>query len=160
MMNLERKAANYLDPRWKGVHLRLTNRLQQTKVDMKAKYLGEDDVEAAEAVEVDLPNASLSPTSKLLFNSQREEQVRVSGLEQEMRRYEASGNPGRNVDVLDFWKQNQDVFPLLAKMARIVLAIPASSAKSERVFSTGGLIVTPRRFAHKYIGIMVFVCNQ
>ena len=159
-MNLERKAANYLDPWWKGVHLRLTNRLQQTKVEMKAKYLGEDDVEAAEAVEVDLPNASLSPTSKLLFNSQREEQVRVSGLEQEMRRYEASGNPGRNVDVLDFWKQNQDVFPLLAKMARIVLAIPASSAKSERVFSTGGLIVTPRRFAHKYIGIMVFVCNQ
>ena len=113
MMNLERKAANYLDPRWKGVHLRLTNRLQQTKVEMKAKYLGEDDVEAAEAVEVDLPNASLSPTSKLLFNSQREEQVRVSGLEQEMRRYEASGNPGRNVDVLDFWKQNQDVFPLV-----------------------------------------------
>lgn len=160
MMNLERKAANYLDPRWKGVYLRLTNRLQQTKVEMKAKYLGEDDVEAAEAVEVDLPNASLSPTSKLLFNSQREEQVRVSGLEQEMRRYEASGNPGRNVDVLDFWKQNQDVFPLLAKMARIVLAIPASSAKSERVFSTGGLIVTPRRFAHKYIGMMIFVCNQ
>ena len=127
---------------------------------MKAKYLGEDDVEAAEAVEVDLPNASLSPTSKLLFNSQREEQVRVSGLEQEMRRYEASGNPGRNVDVLDFWKQNQDVFPLLAKMARIVLAIPASSAKSERVFSTGGLIVTPRRFVHKYIGMMILVCNQ
>ena len=160
MTNLEREAANYLDPRWKGVHLRLTNQLQQTKVDMKAKYLGEDDVEAAEAVEVDLPNASLSPTSKLLFNSQREEQVRVSGLEQEMRRYEASGNPGRNVDVLDFWKQNQDVFPLLAKMARIVLAIPASSAKSERVFSTGGLIVTPRRFAHKYIGMMILVCNQ
>ena len=125
-----------MDPRWKGVHLRLTNRLQQTKVDMKAKYLGE------------------------LFNSQREEQVRVSGLEQEMRRYEASGNPGRNVDVLDFWKQNQDVFPLLAKMARIVLAIPASSAKSERVFSTGGLIVTPRRFDHKYIGMMIFVGNQ
>ena len=81
-------------------------------------------------------------------------------LEQEMRRYEASGNPGRNVDVLDFWKQNQDVFPLLAKMARIVLAIPASSAKSERVFSTGGLIVTPRRFAHEYIGMMIFVYNQ
>ena len=136
MTNLEREAANYLDPRWKGVHLRLTNRLQQTKVDMKAKYLGE------------------------LFNSQREEQVRVSGLEQEMRRYEASGNPGRNVDVLDFWKQNQDVFPLLAKMARIVLAIPVSSAKSERVFSTGGLIVTPRRFDHKYIGMMIFVGNQ
>ena len=77
-----------------------------------------------------------------------------------MRRYEASGNPGRNVDVLDFWKQNQDVFPLLAKMARIVLAIPASSAKSEHVFSTGGLIVTPRRFAHEYIGMMIFVYNQ
>ena len=144
MTCLERNAANYLDPRWKGAHLRLTNKLQRTKVDMEAKYLARQDTDA---LEVDLPNPSLSPTSKLIFNSQRDDVGRLSELEQEMRRYEACPNPGRNADVLAFWKLNQEAFPLLARMARIVLAIPASSAKSERVFSTGGLIVTSKRFA-------------
>ena len=151
---LERCAANYLDPRWKGAHLRLTNKLQQTKVDMEAKYLGQQEVDA---LEVDLPNPSLSPTSKLIFNSQRDEVGRLSGLEQEMRRYEACSNPGRNADVLAFWKLNEEALPLLARMARIVLGIPASSAKSERVFSTGGLIVTSKRFAYSLkIVMMIF----
>ena len=33
----------------------------------------------------------------------------------------------------------------MSKLARMILAIPASSAKSERVFSVGGLIVSCRR---------------
>ena len=144
MTCLERNAVNYLDPRWKGAHLRLTNKLQRTKLDMEAKYLAHQDTDA---LEVDLPNPTLSPTSKLIFNSQRDDLGRLSDLEQEMRRYEACPNPGRNADILAFWKLNQEAFPLLARMARIVLAIPASSAKSERVFSTGGLIVTSKRFA-------------
>ena len=141
---LERNAANYLDPRWKGIHLRLTNKLQQTKVDMEGKYL---DQQGDDTLEVDLPNPSLSPTSKLIFNSERGEVGRLTGLEQEMRKYETLPNPGRNVDVLAFWKLHEEAFPLLARVARIVLAIPASSAKSERVFSTGGLIVTSKRLA-------------
>ena len=139
---LERCAANYLDPRWKGAHLRLTNKLQQTKVDMEAKYLGQQEVDA---LEVDLPNPSLSPTSKLIYNSERGEDSRLTSLQLEMKKYEACPNPGRNADVLAFWKLNEEAFPQLAKMARIVLAIPASSAKSERVFSTGGLVVTSKR---------------
>ena len=143
MTRLERKVANYLDPRWKGAHLRLTNKLQQTKLEMEPTYLGQ---QVDEALEVDLPNPALSPTSKLLFNSKRDEGGAVSDLEREMRGYEACSNPGRNADVLAFWKLNQEAFPLLARRARIVLAIPASSSKSERVFSTGGLIVTQKRF--------------
>ena len=36
-------------------------------------------------------------------------------------------------------------FPLLAKCARHILAIPASSATSERFFSAGGLMVSSKR---------------
>ena len=100
-----------------------------------------------EGFEVELPNPDLYPTSKLIFNGQRETDLGgVSDLEREMRGYEACPNPGRNADVLAFCKLNQKAFPLLAKIVRIVLAIPASSSKSERVFSTGGLVVTPKRF--------------
>ena len=100
-----------------------------------------------EGFEVELPNPDLYPTSKLIFNGQRETDLGgVSDLEREMRGYEACPNPGRNADVLAFCKLNQKAFHLLAKIAQIVLAIPASSSKSERVFSTEGFVVTPKRF--------------
>ena len=51
----------------------------------------------------------------------------------------------KDVDILQWWKKHESVLPLLAKIAKRVLAIPASSAKSERVFSTGGNIVTAKR---------------
>ena len=35
--------------------------------------------------------------------------------------------------------------PLLSKLAKKVLTVPASSSKSERVFSTGGNFVTSKR---------------
>jgi hypothetical protein len=47
-------------------------------------------------------------------------------------------------DVLQFWKSN-DTFPHLKRLARIVLAIPATSTPSEQVFSTTGLIINVKR---------------
>jgi len=46
---------------------------------------------------------------------------------------------------LSFWRLYQADLPNLARIAKIVLAIPASSSKSERVFSTGGLVVCSLR---------------
>ena len=48
------------------------------------------------------------------------------------------------VRILDWWKKHQNVLPILAHMARAVLAIPASSASSERVLSTGANVVTKK----------------
>ena len=42
-------------------------------------------------------------------------------------------------------EKNQATFSILSTLAKAVLAIPASAAKSERVFSKGGLLVTPKR---------------
>ena len=66
-------------------------------------------------------------------------------MQQEIKRYELCMNPGRDADVLAFWKLFAADLPNLARIARIVLAIPASSSKSERVFSTGGLVVSSKR---------------
>jgi hypothetical protein len=70
---------------------------------------------------------------------------------EEIRRY-------RNESALDFfdeegnvknpllwWKNNESLYPHLSKFSRRVLAIPATSAPSERVFSVAGQIVTKKR---------------
>ena len=143
MTRLERRVANLLDPRFKGCHLGLWNWLGRTKEEMEQKYMTQPDLED---VEVDLPNPALSPTSKLIHNNQRNEIGTLSELQQELKRYEACTNPGRDADVLSFWRLYQADLPNLARIAKIVLAIPASSSKSERVFSTGGLVVSSKRF--------------
>lgn len=50
-----------------------------------------------------------------------------------------------SLTLLQWWKQNQLLFPRLAKLARAVLAVPASSVPSERVFSLAGNIVSKKR---------------
>lgn len=48
-------------------------------------------------------------------------------------------------DVLAFWKANETSVPLLAKFARSILCIPASSASSERLFSEAGKVISNQR---------------
>lgn len=50
-------------------------------------------------------------------------------------------------DVLLFWKSNEFTYPTLAKLAKVVLAKPATSAKSESSFSVAGALITSRRSA-------------
>ena len=44
-----------------------------------------------------------------------------------------------------FWDLNSNKFPVLSKMAQIYLALPASSAPVERLFSVGGKIFRAER---------------
>ena len=62
-----------------------------------------------------------------------------------MDRYEEYTTPPKGASVLAWWKKHKDILPILSTMARAVLAVPASSAKSERVFLTGGNVVTKKR---------------
>ena len=45
-------------------------------------------------------------------------------------------------DPLYFWTKYQQQFPILALVARCVLAVPATSASTERLFSAGGRVCT------------------
>ena len=64
-----------------------------------------------------------------------------------MELYESSvgmANLTKDGDRLNWWRNHEKQLPLLSKVARQVLGVPCSSAKSERV-STGGFMVTKRR---------------
>ena len=106
MTRLERRIANYVDPRFvffwlsklcilwqckrtipprfKGCHLSLWNWLSRTKDEMEAKYMVE---EVVEPVEVQLPDPALSPTSKLIHNNENGDRcpVSVAARNQEIR---------------------------------------------------------------------------
>lgn len=48
-------------------------------------------------------------------------------------------------NALSWWKVHESHYPHLAKLARIYLGMPASSATEERVFSRASLVQTNRR---------------
>jgi len=51
----------------------------------------------------------------------------------------------KDTDLIQFWLDNKSVLPKLYTVARQVLCVPASSAASERVFSTAGRLLEKRR---------------
>jgi hypothetical protein len=63
----------------------------------------------------------------------------------EVQRYLALPNEPKSTNVLEWWMTHAAGYPLLAQLARRYLAIPASSASSERLFSRLKLIATDAR---------------
>lgn len=90
-----------------------------------------------------------SPNENQDFAEYRDEhnskkmKLEKSDVEIEIENYYNSSNENEN-DVLKFWKCANNL-KILQKLAKQVLNIPVSSATSERVFSTSGLILSERR---------------
>ena len=151
---VERRMANYLSPQFRGAHLDMYDKLESTKLDIEEKIRSYEDILDANHTDEtpEVADVELSPNSKLI--KRHEEKLKRGRTEinsaenkirKEMKRFESFSNPGKNVNILEWWKMHEGVLPLLASLAKRILAIPASSAKSERVFSTGGNIVTAKR---------------
>ena len=160
--NKLRRLANYLAPQFKGIHLEEIGNLETTKDEVEVEIAKialaniqptaeeTDDEPAQQDQEESVP---LSPTSKLRQKMQARQQRmetqlqqdRLSAVKREMMRYESFSIPSKNVNILHWWRDHEKVLPLLSKLAKKVLTVPASSSKSERVFSTGGNFVTSKR---------------
>lgn len=65
-------------------------------------------------------------------------------------------------DPLEWWRESQKLYPRLSLLARKYLCIPATSSSSERVFSTGGNIVTCQRSSLKpdHVNRLVFLAKN
>ena len=62
-----------------------------------------------------------------------------------MRETNSDGSKGDFTNPLQWWKFRGVKYPLLRKLARKMLCIPATSAPSERVFSVAGLTISKLR---------------
>jgi hypothetical protein len=70
--------------------------------------------------------------------------TRGESVTNEIRRYRAAP-PRYGTSLLKWWNENKSGFPHVAKVARKYLSVMATSMPCERLFSTGGNIVTVKR---------------
>jgi len=63
---------------------------------------------------------------------------------------------------LDWWHNNETIFPTLARLARVYLAAQGTSAPSERVFSLASRIISSKRASmhHEMAGKTLFVSEN
>ena len=86
------------------------------------------------------------------FKKQSQEEVDLSDeqqVESELERYLRCPDADSEAEPLDWWRLHEHNFPRLSQLAKKYLCIPATSTPSERIFSTGGNIVTCTRAALK-----------
>ena len=62
-----------------------------------------------------------------------------------------------NSDVMAWWRVNECRFPKLAKLAKVYLGIPATSASYERIFSKAGFITAKQRNCLKAKNVEVII---
>lgn len=138
-----------LDPRFKDLsflstaHKEKCYRLLQAKVN-----------ENQERVNIP-PPAKRTKLETLLGSSQ-------SLLSNEIQRYSQIIEIALPDDPLQWWKQNQQNFPILSKLAKKYLSMPISSAPSERVWSITKYIVGTTRqslLAEKVAKLSFLKCN-
>ena len=90
----------------------------------------------------DIPNnvTPIQPTAlDTLLGNDSEENI------DEFTRYLLEPQINHNLDPNNWWLEYEKQYPRVALLAKQILSIPASSASSERVFSTAGNIITSKR---------------
>ena len=66
-------------------------------------------------------------------------------VDKEFQKYLAEDLIATDDNLLKWWKSNHFRFPTLSQVAKQLLCIPATSVPCERLFSTYGNIITPKR---------------
>ena len=75
-----------------------------------------------------------------------------------MEPYETSRDP--SFSVLMWWKTNTGKYPILARIARDIFAMPVSTVASESAFSTGGRVLDNFRSSLTPVMVEALICTQ
>ena len=166
--------ASFLDPRFKQLNA-IASPTNRKKVKTWVKKLMTElenkrrndaapesqDLLADSDVEEELQPAAIHTVLDSVMDivGEREQQGRDATLELDVKtvvndefkayerepKLELAQRNGKLNDPLEWWKENQHKFPLLAKLARSYLAVQATSAPSERVFSIASRVISKLR---------------
>ncbi|XP_059418798.1 E3 SUMO-protein ligase ZBED1-like [Carassius carassius] len=98
-------------------------------------------------------------TKKKQEKNQSADMVKSTLAFQEVSVYTSLPTIAVDKDPLQWWKDNEEEFPRLAKLAQKILCIPATSVASERLFSSSGNIQTVFRSSLKpdKLNMLVFL---
>ena len=143
---------NILNPRLKGIVLHEAGEdMHKRAVDNLESFIKNLPTTAEdESTDEDLTleeSTTESPIEELkrMHGVEVDEEGNKSDFKKEMILYKKLKEPKSDQEVLSFWKENEQILPLLASAARYVLAVPCASSSVEREFSIGGLFVTKLR---------------
>jgi hypothetical protein len=86
----------------------------------------------------------------------------ISRVEEELRAFRSTCVPDDEHIMLEWWRGHNPDFPLVAELARIVLAVLASQIECERVFSAAGLITQNlrNRMGVENMSVQVFLVKN
>ncbi|XP_019165697.1 PREDICTED: zinc finger BED domain-containing protein RICESLEEPER 2-like [Ipomoea nil] len=177
--------ANILDPRDKIEYMPIQfnqlygedkGKTMFDKVIVGLKELFEDyvacfPVQCVEQSEKFSPSITISDSVSVgrpqsLLKSQIKKQKLVSGdlsrkkIELEVYLSEVIVDEDDSFDLLRWWKQQSERFPVLSKMARDILAVPISTVASESAFSTSGRVLDAFRSSLTPRIVEALVCAQ
>ena len=82
----------------------------------------------------------------------------VLAFEHEWTRYLSQPVAPQVTNIYDYWKVKQYKFPIIARISRDFLAIPATSAPSECIFSGGSDLITKKRARLSVDSIQMLMC--
>ncbi|KAE8575740.1 hypothetical protein XENTR_v10003928 [Xenopus tropicalis] len=159
--------ASFLDPRFRTTYTKKENvehvlsrameEIKCLKDQQQDPLPGPSGAAAAAAGPAAPPEEKRKKSLSSFFKKQSTSSMGCSGetlseeenIKMELRAYLQTTEVESDADPLKWWRCYQANFPRVAKLAQQYLCIPATSAPSERVFSTGGNIVTCHRAALK-----------
>lgn len=144
--------ASALDPRFKSLSFLSQDGVKEATYKeierLAKKYENIEPVEGPPQPAADQVQPTMSVLENLLGPSYQPEEVHQEGenaVHQEILRYRELRQQAPSADPLMWWKLQQNEFPRLATLARIILAVPATSAPSERLFSAAGELLSKKR---------------
>ncbi|XP_065664644.1 E3 SUMO-protein ligase ZBED1-like isoform X2 [Hydra vulgaris] len=145
--------ANFLDPRYKGLHLIEYKKIDDIKEALltqeKAKKKEKLPITSSKIDNESNPNTKVNHHELLKKRLKQDISARSAStttkLSLEIEHYLGAETADEKTNVLEWWKIMKLQYPILSDYAQKYLCITASSATSERVFSTAGNVVTARR---------------
>ena len=143
-----------LDPRYKLLNFVDSHTKQYVFDNLLCRM--KEEVELDGHVENPLPSPKRKKTDDILDyyasssngssnGSDTDSPYEANAMEKEVSLFRAEDELDHNMDPLQWWQLNSHRFPHLAKLARRMLSIQATSVPSERLFSAAGNVVTAKR---------------
>ena len=145
------RQASFLDPRYRDYGFSRGDSLDKTKSELTEKMLMNQVPEEKKKDESlpEPPPAKKTNALWKLFDDNADVEATDSSHESvitaELKLYSEAPRLNRLADPLQWWRRYSMRLPNLAKLAKEILAVPATSVPSERVFSKAGELISAKR---------------